>query len=167
MRHEPIWAQIGQEPASPSHPVLTGCNLAIIVASMKLSVEHFSISARKWELKPMAGIRLSRHILLALFALTLPSVASAQVEVSSAQWTSAKTFKFCNEGNCETFRDIKLSSDTIALGQNISVINTQNGETVSSFLVKSIKYGRQVKMCWLGDSEGQSGTYITVGGCKM
>tara|TARA_Y200000002_G_scaffold343314_1_gene315724 strand:+ start:290 stop:637 length:348 start_codon:yes stop_codon:yes gene_type:complete len=115
----------------------------------------------------MIRIRLLRLILLALFVSTLPSVAFAQVEVSSAQWTSAQTFKFCSEGNCETFRNIKLSTDNIALGQDISVINSQTGETVSSFSVKSIKYGRQVKMCWLGDSEGQSGTYITVGGCKM
>ena len=111
--------------------------------------------------------RLLKHISLALFALTLPSAAFAQVEVSSVQWTNAQTFKFCTEGNCETFRNIKLNSDTIALGQNITVINLQNGETISNFSVKSIKYGRQVKMCWLGDSEGQSGTYITVGGCKM
>ena len=121
----------------------------------------------KLELKPMIRNRLLRHISLALFALTLPSAAFAQVEVSSAQWTNAQTFKFCTEGNCETFRNIKLNSDTIALGQNITVINLQNGETISNFSVKSIKYGRQVKMCWLGDSEGQSGTYITVGGCKM
>ena len=104
---------------------------------------------------------------LVLFFSTLPFVVSAQVEVSRVQWTKAQTFKFCNEGNCETFRNIKLSSDTIALGQNITVINLQNGETISNFSVKSIKYGRQVKMCWLGDSDGQSGTYITVGGCKM
>ena len=115
----------------------------------------------------MTRNRLLRHISLALFALTFPSTAFAQVEVSSVEWTKAQTFKFCSVGNCETFRDIKLSSDTIALGQNISVINSQSGETISTFLVKSIKYGRQVKMCWLGDSDGQSGTYITVGGCKM
>jgi len=111
--------------------------------------------------------RLLRHISLALFALSLPSAASAQVEVSSVQWAKAQTFKFCAEGNCETFRNIKLSSDAISLGQSISVINSQDGKTISSFSVKSIKYGRQVKMCWIGDSEGQSGTYITVGGCRM
>ena len=105
--------------------------------------------------------------LLVSFFSTLPFVVSAQVEVSSVQWTKAQTFKFCTEGNCKTFRNIKLSSDTIALGQSISVINTESGETISNFLVGSIKYGRQVKMCWLADSEGQSGTYITVGGCKM
>ncbi|MDP7373761.1 MAG: hypothetical protein QF588_07760, partial [Candidatus Poseidoniaceae archaeon] len=120
-----------------------------------------------WRLTPMFKHKFFQASLLVLFFSTLPFVVSAQVEVSSVQWTKAQTFKFCIEGNCETFRDIELSSDTIALGQNISVINPQSGETISTFLVKSIKYGRQVKMCWLGDSDGQSGTYITVGGCKM
>ena len=115
----------------------------------------------------MLGIRFLQPFLLALISLTMVSSVSAQVEVSSVQWTSAQTFKFCTEGNCKTFRNIKLSSDTIALGQNISVSNSQSGKIISSFSVKSIKYGRQVKMCWLLDSDGQSGTYITVGGCKM
>ena len=116
----------------------------------------------------MLGIRLLRPSFLVLFLSILPSAVSAQlVEISSAQWSKAQTFKFCTEGNCETFRNIKLSSETIALGQNISVFDSQSGETISTFLVKSIKYGRQVKMCWLLDSDGQSGTYITVGGCKM
>ena len=115
----------------------------------------------------MTRNRLLRHTSLALFALTLPSAAFAQVEVSSVQWTSAQTFKFCIEGNCETFRNIKLSANSIALGGSISIINAQTGEMISNISVKSIKYGRQVNMCWLGDSEGQSGTYITVSGCKM
>ena len=116
----------------------------------------------------MLGIKLLRPSFMVLFLSILPSAVSAQlVEISSAQWSKAQTFKFCTEGNCETFRNIKLSSDTIALGQDISVINSQSGKTISSFSVKSIKYGRQVKMCWILDSDGQSGTYITVGGCKM
>ena len=115
----------------------------------------------------MLGIRILQPYLLALISLTMPSVVQAQVDVSSVQWTSAQTFKFCIEGNCETFRNIKLSANSIALGGSISIINAQTGEMISNISVKSIKYGRQVKMCWLGDSEGQSGTYITVSGCKM
>ena len=115
----------------------------------------------------MAGIRFLQPSLPVLFILIMPTAVSAQVEVSSVQWTSAQTFKFCNEGNCKTFRDIKLSANSIALGDDITIINTQTGETISSISVKSIKYGKQVKMCWLGDGKGQSGTYITVGGCKM
>ena len=114
----------------------------------------------------MLGIRILQPYLLALISLTMPSVVQAQVDVSSVQWTSAQTFKFCIEGNCETFRNIKLSANSIALGKSISIVNAKTGEMISSISVKSIKYGRQVKMCWLGDSEGQSGTYITVGGCK-
>ena len=114
----------------------------------------------------MLGIRFLQPYLLALISLTMPSAVSAQVEVSSVQWTSAQTFKFCTEGNCKAFRNIKLSANSIALGKSISIVNAKTGEMISSISVKSIKYGRQVKMCWLGDSEGQSGTYITVGGCK-
>ena len=109
-----------------------------------------------------------RASFLVLFLSMLPSVVSAQlVEVSSAQWTDAQTFKLCTEGNCETFRNIRLSTNAIALGEDISIVNTQNGETLSKILVKRIKYGRKVKMCWLLDSNGQSGTYITVSGCQM
>ena len=115
----------------------------------------------------MLGIRFMQPHLFTLISLIMPSAVLAQVEVSSVQWTSAQTFKFCTEGSCETFKNIKLSANSIALGGNISIVNAQTGEMISSISVKSIKYGRQVKMCWISDSEGQSGTYITVGGCKM
>ena len=116
----------------------------------------------------MLGIKLLRLCLLVFFLSMVPFAASAQlVEISSAQWSKAQTFKLCTEGNCETFRNIKLSANTIALGEDISIVNTQTGETISNILVKSIRYGSKVKMCWLLDSDGQSGTYITVGGCKM
>ena len=97
----------------------------------------------------------------------MPTAVSAQAEVSDLPWTSAQTFKFCTEGSCETFRNIKLSTNSTALGENISIFNVQTGVMISNILVRRIKYGTQVKMCWLGDNDGQSGTYITVGGCKM
>ena len=115
----------------------------------------------------MLGIRFMQPHLFTLISLIMPSAVLAQVEVSSVQWTSAQTFKFCTEGNCETFRNIKLSTNSIALGENISIINAQTGGMISSISVRNIKYGKQVKMCWLSDDDGQSGTYITVGGCKM
>ena len=115
----------------------------------------------------MLGIKFLQPFLLALISLTMVSSVSAQVEVSSVQWTSAQTFKFCTEENCETFRNIELDANSIALGEDISIVNSQTGDMISTISVKSIKYGRQVKMCWLGDSKGQSGTYITVSGCKM
>ena len=126
-----------------------------------------SVNQIETEATTMPGIRILRLSFLILFLLIMPTAVFAQVEVSSVQWTSAQTFKFCNEVNCKTFRNIELSASSIALGDDITIINTQTGETISSFSVKSIKYGRQVKMCWLGDSKGQSGTYISVGGCKM
>ena len=131
--------------------------------------KHFSATQTKLkkEVTTMPGIRFLRPSILLLFLLIMPTAVFAQVEVSSVHWTSAQTFKFCNEANCKTFRNIELSASSIALGDDISIINTQTGEIISSFSVKSIKYGRQVKMCWLGDSKGQSGTYISVGGCKM
>ena len=96
----------------------------------------------------------------------MPTAISAQVEVSSVQWTSAENFIFCDGGNCKTFRNIKLSANSIALGDDITIVNTQTEETISRISVKSIKYGRRLKMCCLADNEGQSGTYITVGRCK-
>ena len=98
--------------------------------------------------------------------LLLPFMASAQVAVSGAEWTSVSNFKFCSAGTCETFRKVKLSVNSIEVGQGVSVINLDTGKEITEFLVRSIKYGRQVKMCWIGDSEGLSETYITVVGCK-
>ena len=110
------------------------------------------------------GLRLN---LLAFFLLVLPSVAASQVAVNGAEWTSVSNFKFCGlSGNCEIFRGVELSTNSIEIGQDISVINLETGVEITKFLVKSIKYGRQVKMCWIGDSEGLSETYITVIGCK-
>ena len=104
--------------------------------------------------------------LLVFFFLAFPSFVSAQVTVSRAEWTSVSSFKFCDTANCETFRKIKLHVNSVEVGSDITVVNLETGEEITKFLVKSIKYGRQVKMCWIGDSEGLSTTYITVGGCK-
>ena len=114
----------------------------------------------------MFKIRHLRFTLIAFGLLAFQSVAYAQVAVSGAEWTSVYNFKFCASDNCETFAKVELSATAIEVGQDISVINFDTGEEITKFLVKSIKYGRQVKMCWIGDSEGLSETYITVRGCK-
>tara|TARA_A100001011_G_scaffold367600_1_gene421158 strand:+ start:359 stop:706 length:348 start_codon:yes stop_codon:yes gene_type:complete len=114
----------------------------------------------------MSLIRYSGVKLLGFCFLLLPSIASAQVAVSGAEWTSVSNFKFCGISKCETFRNVKLRVNSIEVGQDISVINLETGTEITKFAVKSIKYGRQVKMCWIGDSDGLSETYITVGGCK-
>ena len=95
----------------------------------------------------MSEIRFLRPSLQVLFSFIMPTAISAQLEVSSVQWTSAQTFKFCTNGSCETFKNIKLSTNSIALGENISIVNAQTGVMISSISVRSIKYGRQVKMC--------------------
>lgn len=52
------------------------------------------------------------------------------------------------------------------MGQDITVINLDTGDAIETFNVKSIRYGRQVKMCWIGNSDGMvSENYITVKGC--
>ena len=114
----------------------------------------------------MSSSRCVRTKVLGICFLFLPSFACAQVAVSGAEWTSVDTFTFCKADDCETFRHVKLSVNSIEVGQDISVINLDTGTTIADFQVKSIKYGRQVKMCWLGDKEGFSKTYITVGGCN-
>ena len=104
--------------------------------------------------------------ILAFTLLILPSVALAQMEVSAAKWNSVSSFKYCVSHICETFKKVELSTNAIEVGKNISVINLDTETEIAKFSVKSIKYGRQVKMCWIGDDEGMSKTYITVGGCS-
>ena len=104
--------------------------------------------------------------LLAFFLFPLPSATFAQVAVSGAEWTGVSNFKYCEAGNCKIYRRVELTMSSIEVGQDISVINLDTGTEIAKFLVKSIKYGRQVQMCWIGDREGRSETYISVSGCK-
>ena len=117
----------------------------------------------------MSRSRLS-ILKLSIFLLgSLPSVTLANpVTIKAAQWTKVDNVKYCNSGDCETFRNISLDLDTIELGQDISVTNLDTGSEIAAFKVKIIRYGRMVKMCWIGDTEGvNEGTYLTVGGCKQ
>ena len=117
----------------------------------------------------MSRSRLSILKLSIFLLVCLPSVTLANpVTIKAAQWTKVDNVKYCNSGDCETFRNISLDLDTIELGQDISVTNLDTGAEITSFQVKRIRYGRMVKMCWLGETEGiNEGTYITVGGCKQ
>ena len=106
---------------------------------------------------------------LTIFLLALPSVTSANpVTIKSAEWTKVDNVKQCTGGTCNTFKNIELNKNTIELGQDISVTNLDTGLEIAAFQVKIIRYGRMVKMCWLGNTEGiNEGTYLTVGGCKQ
>ena len=66
----------------------------------------------------------------------------------------------------ERFKNIKLSSNSIAVGKDVAVINLDMGNEIAAFNVKSIRFGRQVKMYWIGDSVGMiSESYITLKEC--
>ena len=104
--------------------------------------------------------------LIALIYFSLPPYTFAQVEVSSAKWNNVSGFQYCVSDECETFKKIELSANAIKVGENISFMNLDTETEITKFLVKSIKYGREVKMCWIGDGEPMPSTYITVDGCS-
>ena len=104
--------------------------------------------------------------LIALIYFSSPSYTFAQVEVSSAKWNNVSGFQYCVSDECETFKKIELSANAIKVGEDISIMYLDTKTEIEKFLVKSIKYGREVKMCWIGDGEPMPSTYITVGGCS-
>ena len=117
----------------------------------------------------MSIIKVLKIKIIVLLLHLLPSFTSANpVTVKAAEWTKVENVKQCVEGACNTFKNIELSKNTIELGQDISVINLDTGSEIAAFQVKIIRYGRMVKMCWIGDTEGiNEGTYLTVGGCEQ
>ena len=117
----------------------------------------------------MSIIKMFKIKLIIFFFHALPSVTSANpVTVKAAEWTKVDNVKQCIDGDCNTFKNIELNKNTIELGQDISVTNLDTGSEIAAFQVKIIRYGRMVKMCWIGDTEAiNEGTYLTVGGCKQ
>ena len=132
------------------------------------ALAYLKISQTK-EFLSMSIIKVLKIKLIVFLLHILPSVTSANpVTVKAAEWTKADNFKQCTDGNCITLKNIELSKNTIELGQDISVINLDTGSEIVAFQVKIIRYGRMVKMCWIGDTEViNEGTYLTVGGCKQ
>lgn len=104
--------------------------------------------------------------------------AVAQVSVGGASWTKDTSFKSCDaDGACTTHKKIKLDRQQIKVGESIgitsldtgepiAIISPDTGEPIATFTVQSIKWSREVKMCWLGDTAEQSKSYITVSDCK-
>ncbi len=111
----------------------------------------------------------SKFKLIVFVLYALPSVALANpVTVKAVEWTKVDNVKQCSDSNCNTFKNINLNTNTIELGNKIYVVNSETGLEISVFQVKIIRYGRMVKMCWIGDTEAvNEGTYITVSGCKQ
>ena len=117
----------------------------------------------------MSIIKVLKLKLIVFLLHALPSVTSANpVTVKAAEWTKVDNVKQCTDGTCNTFKNIELSKNSIELGQDISVTNLDTGSKIAAFQVKVIRYGRMVKMCWIGDTKAiNEGTYLTVGGCKQ
>ena len=115
----------------------------------------------------MLRIRKIYLLLATFYFLVFPFIIYAQPsQVPDANWTTVDHFKYCGSGECETFKNVQLSTNSITVGQDITVINLDTGDAIETFNVKSIRYGRQVKMCWIGNSNGMvSENYITVKGC--
>ena len=115
----------------------------------------------------MLMIKKIHFILTISFLILVPVRIYAQPsQVPDASWGSVDHFKYNSSGESETFKNIKLSSKSIAIGQDITVINLDTGNEIATFNVKSITFGRQVKMCWIGNSVGMiSDSYITVKEC--
>jgi len=120
------------------------------------------------DLIEMPMVKKMYFILTIGFLILVPLIINAQPsQVPDASWGSVDHFKYSSSGESETFKNVKLSSNSIAVGQDITVFNLDTGDEITTFNVKSISYGRQVKMCWIGDSESIiSESYITVKECK-
>ena len=115
----------------------------------------------------MLMITKIHFILTIAFLILVPlSIKAQPSQVPDASWGSVDHFKHNSSGESQTFKNIKLSSNSIAVGKDITVIDLDTGNEIATFNVKSIRYGRQVKMCWIGDSVGMiSESYITVKEC--
>ena len=115
----------------------------------------------------MLMIKKIHFILTISFLILVPVTINAQPsQVPDASWGSVDHFKYSSSGKSETFKNIKLSSKSIAIGQDITVFDLDTGNAIATFNVKSITFGRQVKMCWIGNSVGMiSDSYITVKEC--
>ena len=67
----------------------------------------------------------------------------------------------------QKYKSIGLDRKSVEIGQSISIVNSDNGETISELIVTGIKYGNQIRMCWINnDANNDPPSYIVVGGCK-
>ena len=121
---------------------------------------------------------MKRILLMMCVPLFAAGPAFAQVAVEEVSWTQDTSFKSCDADDvCTTHKEIKLDRQQIKVGESIgitsldtgepiAIISPDTGEPIATFTVQSIKWSREVKMCWLGDTAEQSKNYITVSGCK-
>ena len=100
-----------------------------------------------------------------VFIVTGPAIS--QSLISSATWSKHISFDHCDSSGCKKYKSIRLDRKSVEIGQSISIVNSDNGETISDLIVTGIKYGNQIRMCWINNDENNDPpSYIVVGGCK-
>ena len=82
-------------------------------------------------------------------------------------WSKPISFDHCDSSGCKKYKSIGLDRKSVEISQSISIVNSDNGETISDLIVTGIKYGNQIRMCWINNDENNDPpSYIVVGGCK-
>ena len=106
-------------------------------------------------------------MLSSTLAFFVTGPAMSQSLISSATWSKPIPFEHCDSSCCKKYKSIGLDRKSVEIGQSISIVNSDNGETSSELIVTGIKYGNQIRMCWINnDANNDPPSYIAVGGCK-
>ena len=113
-------------------------------------------------------LRILNFLMLSsTLAFIVTGPATSQSLISSATWSKPISFDHCDSSWCKKYKSIGLDRKSAEIGQSISIVNSDNGETISELIVTGIKYGNQVSMCWINNDENNdTPSYIVVGGCK-
>ena len=110
---------------------------------------------------------LNLLMLSSTLAFIVTGPAMSQSLISSATWSKPISFDHCDSSGCKKYKSIGLDRKSVEIGQSISIVNSDNGETISELIVTGIKYGNQIRMCWINNDENNDPpSYIVVGGCK-
>jgi len=110
---------------------------------------------------------LNLLMLSSTLAFIVTGQAMSQSLISSATWLKPISFDRCDSSGCKKYKSIGLDRKSVEIGQSISIVNSDNGETISDLIVTGIKYGNQIRMCWINNVENNDPpSYIVVGGCK-
>ena len=91
----------------------------------------------------------------------------SQSFISSATWSKPISFDHFDSSGCKKYKSIELDRKSVDIGQSISTVNSDNGETISDLIVTGIEYGNQTRMCWINDDENNGPpSYIVLCECK-
>ncbi|MDA9089289.1 hypothetical protein N9K24_06145 [Amylibacter sp.] len=109
---------------------------------------------------------LNLLMLSSTLAFFVTGPAMSQSLISSATWSKPISFDHCDSSGCKKYKSIELDRKSVEIGQSILIVKSDNGETISELTVTGIKYGNQIRMCWINNDENDPPSYIVVGGCK-